>query len=170
MIYHVQWPKAEYHEVLPRLYIGGHVWEEDGSPRDARHSTVSEDPSWDYVVSAYLDRSSFARHVPRCDTRFVLFDDTEDELSDDTWERISSAVDEVVHRWRRGQKVLVRCQAGYNRSGMLMAFVLMRLGYSADRAVMQIRWSRGKDVLANRAFQRYVKEREDEYRVDPEEH
>lgn len=163
MAYNVTWPNAEHHEILPGLFLGGHLWEEDGLQRHGRHSSLWEDTSWDYVVSAYLDNEN-EESFPQCDMRLVLFDDTESGLSEETWEKIRSAVDEVVYRWRKGQKVLVRCQAGYNRSGMMMSLVLMRLGYRAKDAISILRRIRGKDVLVNSAFEGYVHQREGEYR------
>lgn len=164
MSYNVEWPNAEYHEILPNLYLGGHLWEDEGFKVDARDSDIANDPSWNYVVSAFMDFSAQSKMcLPRCDMRLVLFDDTESGLSDDIWGMIKSAVDEVVSRWRAGQKVLIRCQAGYNRSGLLMALVLMRLGLDADRAIRHLRWLRGKDVLVNQTFEGYVREREQEY-------
>lgn len=162
MAYRVEWPNAEYHEILPNLFQGGHVWQSNGSHREARHSSVGDDPSWDYVVSAYFDRSS-RNPIPQCDMRHVFFDDTEDGLEPEVWLKIKSAVEEVVARWRLGQKVLVRCQAGYNRSGMMMSLILMRLGFSAEKAICQVRRRRGKDVLTNHVFEQYVREREGEY-------
>ena len=79
----------------------------------------------------------------------------------------AQTVDEIVDRWLRGQKVLIRCQAGYNRSGMITALVLMRLGYTADEAILGLRIRRGKDVLINSVFEQYVRDREEEY-YDPE--
>lgn len=161
MPYQVQWPDAEYHEVLPNLYIGGHDWRVDGEAKDSSYSSVGSDPSWDYVVSAYA--SYLEESWPQCDQRLVLFKDTEHGLDEDTWARIKSVTNEVVRRWRDGQKVLVRCQAGYNRSGLLMALVLMRLGFTADNSIHHVRCRRGRDVLVNRVFEGYVHEREEEY-------
>jgi hypothetical protein len=167
MPYTVRWPDAENHEILPNLFIGGHQWAENVlQARDSRHSKVSSDPSWDYVVSAYVTDSEAS--WPQCDHRLVLFGDTEKGLSEETWGKIRSAVDAVVSRWKSGQKVLVRCQSGYNRSGLLMALALMRLGYTAEAAISLVRERRGQDVLINSVFERYVYEREDEYHVDPE--
>jgi protein-tyrosine phosphatase len=162
--YNVDWPNAEYHEIIPNLFQGGHDWAEGGKIKGASSSTVSGDKSWDYVVSAYfLPRE---KSLPQCDTRFVLFDDTEYGLEEETWSRIQSAVDEVVDRWRNGQKVLIRCQAGYNRSGMIMALVLMRLGENAEDAIKRIRLRRGKHALVNKVFEDYVRQREQLY-YDP---
>lgn len=165
MPYQVDWPDAEYHEILPNLFQGGHAWREGTRTMQAYHSTVSKDETWDYVVSAYV--TSDEESWPRCDQRLVLFGDTEKGLDEKTWDRIKSVSKEIVDRWRSGQKVLVRCQAGYNRSGLIMALVLMRLGYTADEAIHKIRWRRGRHALINRVFERYVHEREEEYR-DPE--
>lgn len=162
MSYNVNYPNAEYHEILPNLYLGGHVWRDDsGRIRDGRSSSISNDPSWDYVVSAYIEGYS-EKTLPQCDMRLVLFDDTEEGLDEDTWRRVGSAVDEAVARYKQNQKILVRCQAGYNRSGMLMCLILMRLGYTADEAIELARECRGKDVLINKSFERYVREREGE--------
>lgn len=165
MPYEVEWPNAEYHEILPNLFLGGCIWEENGAGRDGRHSSVSDDPSWDYVISFFLDLTS-KKSFPQCDMRLVLFEDTEGGLDDETWKKIRFAVDEVVFRWRQSQKVLVRCQAGYNRSGLVMSLVLMRLGMTADEAIHHLRWLRGRSVLVNPVFERYVYEREAEY-LDP---
>ncbi len=163
MTYTVKWPDAENHEVLPKLFLGGHQWVENVfQARDSRHSKVSEDLSWDYVVSAYV--TDWEASWPQCDHRLVLFKDTETGLDDDTWRKIESAVTQVVERWGSGQKVLIRCQAGYNRSGMIMALVLMRLGLSAECAIALLRERRGSDVLINSVFEGYVREREEEYR------
>jgi hypothetical protein len=160
MAYSVTYPDAEYHEILPNLYLGGHLWRDEGGRiRDGRYSAVSGDPSWDYVVSAYIE-GFHDKTLPQCDMRLVLFDDTEHGLDEETWNKITSAVDEAAARWKQGQKILVRCQAGYNRSGLLMSLILMRLGYTADGAIELARKHRGKDVLVNQAFERYVRERE----------
>lgn len=162
MSYDVDWPSSEYHEILPNLYLGGHTWREGTRVHyESKHSKVSEG-DWDYVVSAYME-PKHEKSFPKCDTRFVFFLDTEHGLEDETWVRIRSAVDEVVKRWRDGQKVLIRCQAGYNRSGMMMAFALMRLGINADESVQRMRRIRGRHVLINHVFEGYVKEHESEY-------
>lgn len=162
MSYTVRWPDAENHEVLPRLFQGGHQWAENVlQARDSRHSKVSTDPSWDYVVSGYVTDQDAS--WPQCDHRLVLFADTQKGLAEDTWRKIKLAVEHVVTRWFAGQKVLIRCQSGYNRSGLLMTLVLMRLGYTAEEAILTTRERRGPDVLINPVFERYVYEREAEY-------
>lgn len=165
MAYSVDWPNAEYHEILPNLYLGGHTWMEGGRVKSGKHSKMSEDSTWDYVISAWFD-GHHPQTFPLCDTRFVIFNDTERGLADHIWDRIRFAVDQAVWRWQQGQKVLIRCQAGYNRSGLMMCLALMRLGFTAEHAINQVRKRRGPDVLINPVFERYVYDHEEDY-LDP---
>ena len=54
--------------------------------------------------------------------------------------------------WKAGKRVLIRCQAGINRSSLVAALLLIRDGYSARRAIDQLRRTRGGAVLANQHF------------------
>ncbi len=50
---------------------------------------------------------------------------------------------EILPRlWQGGEKVLIRCQAGANRSGLITAIVLMTDGMSAEVAIAKIRAKR----------------------------
>lgn len=74
------------------------------------------------------------------------------------FEQVEELADEVVKRLRGRQKVLVHCQAGLNRSGLLAATVLKKLGYSGDEAVEKLRESRGTaEVLCNSTFEDHVR-------------
>ena len=61
-------------------------------------------------------------------------------------------------QWQSGKKVLVRCQAGINRSGLTMGIVLMLEGYTAEQAIEMMRTKRSSAVLLNESFERYLKE------------
>lgn len=54
--------------------------------------------------------------------------------------------------WQRGKKVLIRCQAGWNRSGLITALVLMREGMEAQKAINLIRQKRSPHALCNKTF------------------
>lgn len=67
-----------------------------------------------------------------------------------------------AHRdWKAGKRVLIRCQAGLNRSGLVMALVLIRDGYSAADAIELIRSRRGGAALCNSTFERWLLESAD---------
>ena len=59
-------------------------------------------------------------------------------------------------RWSEGARVLIRCQAGVNRSGLVMALTLMHDGLSAGEAIALIRSRRSPAVLSNRHFVRWL--------------
>jgi protein-tyrosine phosphatase len=59
-------------------------------------------------------------------------------------------------RWSEGARVLIRCQAGVNRSGLVMALTLMHHGHSAAEAIALIRSRRSPAVLSNRHFVRWL--------------
>jgi protein-tyrosine phosphatase len=64
----------------------------------------------------------------------------------------------TAHRdWKAGKKVLVRCQAGINRSGLIMALVLIREGLSAEDAIELMREKRARSVLRNEVFERWLR-------------
>lgn len=67
----------------------------------------------------------------------------------------------VAHTdWQKGKKVLIRCQAGWNRSGLVMALVLMRHGYTADQAINLIRETRSRNALCNRHFEEFLRKQD----------
>jgi protein-tyrosine phosphatase len=59
---------------------------------------------------------------------------------------------EVARRVRRGQRVLVTCAAGLNRSGLVSGLALRRLGVDGPEAVELVRRARGPRALGNPAF------------------
>jgi len=54
--------------------------------------------------------------------------------------------------WRRGQRVLIRCQAGLNRSGLVTALVLLLDGWDPADAIEEIRTRRSPWALCNQQF------------------
>ena len=66
--------------------------------------------------------------------------------------RLREAVEFGYARWKSGDRVLIRCQAGLNRSGLVMALILIKDGFSPESAINMIRESRGEDALFNNDF------------------
>jgi protein-tyrosine phosphatase len=70
---------------------------------------------------------------------------------------------EIAHReWSQGKKVLVHCQAGLNRSGLVAAQVLMLKGWPAVEAINHLREKRSPLVLCNTAFETWLLEQPSE--------
>ncbi|WP_247614895.1 protein-tyrosine phosphatase family protein [Streptomyces tagetis] len=68
--------------------------------------------------------------------------------------RLAQAADEALEE---GRRVLVRCYHGYNRSGLVVAQVLIRRGGSAEDAIRLIRSRRSPWALHNELFAAYLR-------------
>jgi protein-tyrosine phosphatase len=68
---------------------------------------------------------------------------------------------EAIARWvnacRETGPVLVHCQAGLNRSSLVVARALMLAGKSADDAISTLREKRSPACLCNHAFEEYLR-------------
>ena len=62
----------------------------------------------------------------------------------------------VVRRLRTGKRVLVTCAMGWNRSGLVVGFVLITLGLAPAQAIDVIRMARGPTALSNKHFVRLL--------------
>ena len=58
----------------------------------------------------------------------------------------------AYERWLDGAEVLIRCQAGMNRSGLVTALVLTMAGLTPAQAITLIRRQRGESCLFNEHF------------------
>ena len=73
-------------------------------------------------------------------------------ITDIDLNRLREAVEFAYSRWKSGDRVLIRCQAGLNRSGLVTALLLIKDGHSPETAITMIRTGRGEDALFNTSF------------------
>lgn len=70
-----------------------------------------------------------------------------------TLEHADLAAAEVVGALRKGHRVLVTCNAGLNRSGLVVGLVLVRFyGLSGEEAAARVSLARGPKALGNETF------------------
>ena len=151
----IDWDFPLWSEILEGLWLGGtddfdtidyeaNIY---GGPREI---TKSE---FDTVVTLY----AWARPVDWFveEMRYGFYDDDSSHFGKKSLMRAAQFAHES---WKSGKKVLVRCQAGINRSGLVMGIVLMLEGYSADEAINLMRTKRSSAVLINRSFEKYLRE------------
>lgn len=62
----------------------------------------------------------------------------------------------VVDALEQGGNVLVHCQAGINRSNLIAASALARMGYTIEEAIGLLREKRSSLVLANKTFESFL--------------
>jgi len=77
-------------------------------------------------------------------------------ITDIDLDRLRQAVDFGYDRWKSGDRVLVRCQAGLNRSGLVLALILIKDGLKPQEAINRIRDHRGPDALFNDSFHAWL--------------
>jgi hypothetical protein len=138
------WPEVAPTEILPGLWMGGLTVDEYvGQPLGESH--YSFDNPYDIVVTLFGDAQPAPWGV--IELRYG-FPDDELEIE---WALRCVALSDFAHvNWASGRTVLVRCQQGVNRSGLVMALMLMRAGRSAPDAIELIRTLRGIAVRSGR--------------------
>jgi protein-tyrosine phosphatase len=152
---HVPYARARWNEIIPGLWQGGHDFEPTGN-RSAWPKEVVVDREFDLVVSVYLLPDSGPAH----DVEHVVFILPDGPLEDYELRAVRRLADRVAAAVADGRKVLVRCEMGYNRSGLVVGFALLRRGHTAEQAVRLIRQGRGAYALSNPRFLEYIS---DEY-------
>ncbi|GAB3262402.1 protein-tyrosine phosphatase family protein [Nocardioides dilutus] len=138
-----------WNEVVPGLFQGGH----DVRSQSWTACVVTDE--FDLVVSmttreGYGPEEGVEHHVAR------MADAGVDAV-------IAARVDElagiVAEALGAGRRVLVRCSGGLNRSGLVVASSLVRLGHAPDDAIALVRRARGPWALTNPGFVSHLRTR-----------
>ncbi|MEY4417821.1 MAG: hypothetical protein RIQ88_259 [Actinomycetota bacterium] len=162
------YPETIWSEIEPGLFQGGtHEDDELGAflrtapatikyyeAEDYIRETQVSSRDFDTVISAFNQSNPCGYGVK--ELRFSFFDGN---MSDFDPERdLFWLVREAHQDWKAGKRVLIRCQAGLNRSGLITALVLIRDGHSPEQAIDKIRKNRGEGALRNEKFVNYLTE------------
>lgn len=134
----------------PRLDVPliSHV--EDGLWQGGCLNGVRLPDGFDHVLSLYpWERYVLGPDTTRTEVRML------DSLEQST-ELVEDVATAAYTRLLAGQTVLVHCQAGLNRSGLVAARILTLLGYSGDEAIEKLR-GRSPLVLCNETFENYIR-------------
>lgn len=107
------------------------------------------------MAQEYQPRS---RHFP-CARAVVHapIDDDPYHLEPSEYQSIMRASDFAVRALHTGHRVLVTCNMGLNRSGVVTAMTLRRLGMSPDQAIGLVRRARGQRALSNPQFEALIR-------------
>jgi len=147
-------------EVLPGLWQGGTGEGEDIAYGELDIDQQITEKDFDTVATLYasaLPPDWFVKEI-----RLGIYDS---DMKDFVPEQLFDLVRVAHTEWKQGKRVLIRCQAGWNRSGLVMALVLMREGYTAEDAIALIRKERSQYALCNVDFEKFLlKEDADKWR------
>jgi len=139
-----------YSMIAPNLFQGGtddldviHLAQTNNRPRT--------DLPFDAIVTMY----AWARPADWNIQEF-RYGVPDASITDIDLDRLRQAVEFGYDRWKSGDRVLVRCQAGLNRSGLVLALIMIKDGLTAQSAINCIRDSRGPDALFNENFHAWL--------------
>lgn len=136
-------------EILPGLWMGGTA---DRDELAASYPSAHIKPAhFDTVVTLYGHAKPVDWYVK--ELRLAFYDHSEVDIDHHDLRQVVSS----AHRdWQQGKRVLVRCQAGWNRSGLIMALILIMDGLKPDQAIDLIRNRRSSRALCNRSFENWI--------------
>jgi hypothetical protein len=142
-----------WNEVLPGLWQGG-TDDDDTLGSYVAFSNITPQitpDDFDAVVTMYQYANPADWLVT--EYRYCIYDsDIEHFDQKELFETVKFA----HTQWVKGKRVLIRCQAGLNRSGLVTALVLMRTGYTAIEAITIIRETRSEYALFNNEFVEFL--------------
>ena len=146
------WDFPLWSEILPRLWVGG--TDDDDTLEYRTHldqdRNITKD-DFDTVITLY----AWARPTDWLveELRYGFYDS---EISHIDMPTLINAVNHAYDAWVSGKRVLIRCQAGLNRSGLTATLVLMQAGFTAKDAIALLRAKRTHHVLCNEQFETFL--------------
>jgi len=143
-----------YSEILPALWQGGTGDGDNIYHGQKRLPTMGDPRPFDAVVSlcAYTQPVGWL-------TKEFRYAFPDGPVEQDVYEEVERIADWAYLEWKSGSRVLIRCQAGLNRSGLVTGLVLLRDKLPIDEIVKLIRSKRGPYALSNNHFMDYLVKR-----------
>jgi len=148
------WPDTAPTEILPGLWQGG-TSESDHLGQPTKRDHYRGKRPFDLIVTLYADAQPAPWGVEE-----IRYGFPDAELDPVDLERVKQIAVYAAQRWQSGARVLVRCQAGVNRSGLVTALVLKALGWHTEATVRRLREARSRCVLSNHHFEMALSERQ----------
>jgi protein-tyrosine phosphatase len=138
----------EFNEILPRLFLGG-----TPPTRDFQVNSSPASSAFDGIdLVCTFHKYSTPVIGETIELRYFFEDDWNYGLKAESFAKIDEIASYAHTQWQAGKSVLLRCQGGRNRSGLVMGVVLLHAGYSADDAIALMRERRDESVLFNEHF------------------
>ena len=140
-----------YSEITLNLWQGGTGQYETTYQGQKRLPAMNDPKPFDVVVSL----NSYALPVGWL-VKELRFGFADGPLAPEIIEEIEHVAEWAYFEWKKGRRVLVRCEAGLNRSGLVIGLILMRDGMSAKEAIDLIRKKRSHHALSNKEFENHL--------------
>ena len=153
-LYSPQWvstdqlPKDLYSEILPNLFMGG-THDDDvifNSQEENFHKK-----NFDSVITMY----AWAQPCD-WDVQEMRYGIPDSEIHHANLNKLFEVAYWGFNRWKQGDRLLVRCQAGLNRSGLITALILMMIGHSPENSIKLLRDKRSPVALFNKNYVSWI--------------
>jgi hypothetical protein len=157
-LYSPQWvstdqlPKDLYSEILPGLFMGG-THDDDvvyAKPTDKHKININK---FDCVITMYAWANPTDWGVEE-----IRYGIPDSDINDANIKKLLDIAYWGYQRWLSGEKVLIRCQAGLNRSGLITSLILIMDGLSPMAVVNLIREKRTPFALFNQNYVTWLTE------------
>jgi protein-tyrosine phosphatase len=136
------------YEIVPGLYISGHP--------DRTHDFMSRGVSAVIDLEGDVDTSIPQKEQQEDTTLYLYWPIEDDQMPQESIVR--SIASFVAALMDDGDKVLVHCHSGHNRSGLICARTLIARGMEAEEAIATVREKRGDGhALENEHFVRWLR-------------
>lgn len=151
-LYSPQWvstdklPKELYSEILPGLYMGGTHDNDVVYEKPTEKYKIKID-NFDCVITMYAWANPVDWGVEE-----IRFGIPDSKIADANIQKIIETAYFGYKRWKSGEKLLVRCQAGLNRSGLITSLILMFDHLHPKSAINLIRDKRTQYALFNQNY------------------
>ena len=145
-----QYGQPLWSEILPGLWQGG---THDSDTIHERGVSVYQPTKDDFDTVITMAALSNGVGWGVKELRFAIYDS---DMTDFDVTELRELVDTAHRDWKAGKRVLIRCQAGWNRSGLVMALTLIKEGYEPQAAIDLIRERRVPEALSNRVFENWL--------------
>lgn len=145
-----------YSEISRNLFLGGTDDADTVLNTKRNRNPFITKKDFDTVITAYAWANPCDWGVKEIRTTFY-----DGDMSDINWADLYQAVDIAYVDWQNGLRVLLRCQMGANRSGLLMTLLLRKHGYTSNDAIALLREKRSTWVLCNPEFEKWLLELDD---------
>lgn len=107
------------------------------------------------VFAAYEVQPNFG-NPPKQLLIYAPMEDGNLEYSPHDRKMAEKAASRVAQLVQEGKRVLVTCNQGHNRSGLIVGLALRNLGMSTEKAIKLVRQARGPSALGNVSFVKYL--------------
>ncbi|MET8569674.1 dual specificity protein phosphatase family protein [Streptomyces sp. NPDC004783] len=142
-------PGRPWDEIVPGLWMGGHEFRRPGGR--VEFAVVGDE--FDLVQSLLR----LPGHGPGPGVEHQVWPIPDGPLDGTQLAGVIRLARTAGEALDEGRRVLVRCYHGYNRSGLVIAQVLMGRGRSAEEAMRLIRTRRSPWALHNELFAEYLR-------------